>query len=330
MPQPDITRAREVEPGRAGARSEALTWRTGIEGCMTMRVCVLGTGTMGAAIAGNLCRAGFDMTVWDRSRAHVAPLAACGAATAPSPAEAVADADVVITMLPDADAVVSVLDHQDALGAFAADAVWMQMGTIGLAATDRMRAMTAALRPDVSFVDAPVSGSKGPAATGTLLILASGPAAARVRLGPLFSVLARRTIWLGDAGRGMRLKLVLNTWLAFLMEGVAETTAVADELGITIGEVLDGLEANPLAAPAAVAKLHKIAARDYEQEFTLALALKDVELALGAIAHRPPALAAIAEHWHVAEEDGLGDLDVSAVRLALGPSRAPAFIASGR
>ncbi|MDQ1396356.1 MAG: 3-hydroxyisobutyrate dehydrogenase [Acidimicrobiaceae bacterium] len=294
-----------------------------------MKVCVLGTGTMGSALAANLCRAGFDTTVWDRTPARLVPLAARGASIASSPAEAVVGADVVITMLPDADAVVSVVDQKGALEAFGPDSIWVQMGTIGLAATDWMRTITASRRPDVSFVDAPVSGSKGPAEEGALLILASGPANARDRLEPVFAALGRRTIWLGDAGRGMRLKLVLNTWLAFLMEGVAEVAAVADELGITLAELADGLEGGPLATPAAMAKLRKIANRDFQEEFALSLALKDVDLALGALASHPPALTAISEQWHVAAEAGLGDLDVSAARLALTPLASPGFAARG-
>jgi 3-hydroxyisobutyrate dehydrogenase len=103
------------------------------------------------------------------------------------------------------------------------------------------------------------------------------------------------------------------------MEGVVETSAVADELGITVDELLVGLEGSPLAAPSAVAKLHKVAAADFQREFALALALKDVDLALDAVATSPPALEAISEHWHFAVNQGLGALDVSAARLALGP-----------
>lgn len=312
----DITQVREVAARRR------------VDDRTMLKISVLGTGTMGSAIAKNLSRAGFATTVWDRSRPRLTPLAAVGAVTASSPAEAVAEADVVITMLPDADAVASVLDRDEVLDAFAPDAVWMQMGTIGLDGTERMQALTTARRPDVSFVDAPVSGSKGPAEAGSLLILASGPPSARERLEPVFAVLGRRTIWLGEAGRGMRLKLVLNTWLAFLMEGVAETAAVADELGVTIDELLDGLDGGPLVAPAAVAKLRKVAARDYQQEFALALALKDVDLALGAVAIRPPALSVISDAWHGALEDGYGDLDVIAARLALLPQHGSSSVAS--
>jgi 3-hydroxyisobutyrate dehydrogenase len=211
-----------------------------------------------------------------------------------------------------------VLDHQGTLDAFPREAAWVQMGTIGLGATEHLATLTAARRPDVRFVDAPVSGSKGPAQRGELLILASGPAGLEAELAPVFECLGQRTIWLGEAGRGTRLKLVLNTWLAFLMEGLAETMALADELGITHAELLDGLEGGPLAAPAAIAKLHKIDARDYGHEFALAWAAKDVELALNAVRNSFPALTAIAEQWQRAVDEGYGDLDVSAARLALG------------
>jgi 3-hydroxyisobutyrate dehydrogenase len=283
-----------------------------------MHITVLGTGTMGSAIAANLRRAGFATTVWDRTQSRAVSLAAAGATVATSPIDAVADAQVVITMLPDANAVRSVMDHQGTLDALPPDAVWVQMGTIGVRGTDHLAALAAVRRSDISFVDAPVSGSKGPAEQGELLVLASGPRGIETKLQPVFDAVGRRTIWLGEAGRGTRLKIVLNTWLAFLMEGLAETVALADELGIAHEELVDSIEGGPLAAPAAIAKLHKIDSRDYAHEFALVWALKDVELALEAARNNAPALAAIADQWRRAVDDGYGDLDVSAARLALG------------
>jgi len=282
-----------------------------------MNATVLGSGTMGSAFATNLCAAGITTTVWDRTPGNARPLESVGATLATDPAEAVAAADVVITMLPDADAVTSVMDHQRILDALASRAAWVQMGTIGLAGTDGMAALVAERRPDVSFVDAPVSGSKGPAERGQLLILASGPSTVRDTLEPVFDALGRRTLWLGDAGQGMRLKLVLNAWLAFVMEGLAETAALADQLGVSHSELEDALDGSPLAAPWALDKLKKIDAGDYATEFSLAWATKDVGLALDAVLERLPALAAIGEQWRRAVGDGYGDLDVSASRLAL-------------
>ena len=147
------------------------------------RVAVLGTGIMGAAMARSLLAAGLPVTVWDRSAEATAPLAAAGARVAPSPAEAVRDARVVITMLPTAAVVESVVFDGRVAESFAPDAAWAQMGTIGIGATERIAGRIAGSRPDVLFVDAPVSGSKGPAENGQLLILASGRPGPRRRYG---------------------------------------------------------------------------------------------------------------------------------------------------
>ena len=156
---------------------------------------------MGSAMARNLVAAGLRTTVWDRSPGATAPLATAGALVATSPQDAIADARVVITMLPTADAVNSVI-RTHGLNAFARGAVWAQMGTIGVAATAGLENTVSQLRPDVLFVDAPVSGSKGPAEAGQLLILASGPPAAEAIVQPVFSAIGRKTVWLGQAGQG--------------------------------------------------------------------------------------------------------------------------------
>ena len=280
-------------------------------------VTVLGTGIMGSAMARNLVAAGLRTTVWDRSPGATAPLAAAGALVAASPQDAIADAHVVITMLPDADAVHSVmLDH--GLAAFASGAVWAQMGTIGVTATVELDGMLSRLRPDVMFVDAPVSGSKGPAETGQLLILASGPAAAQPFTVPAFSAIGRKTVWLGQAGQGSRMKLVVNAYLSFLIEGVAEALELGSQLGIDPADLDSVIEGGPLDAPLADAKLHKIARGDFTPEFPLEWALKDVDLAIAAANDsRLPMLQALSHQWRLAVEAGHGREDVSAARLAL-------------
>ena len=284
-------------------------------------VAVVGVGTMGSGMAANLRKAGLTTIVWDRNPSAAAPLAELGATVAATVSDAARSADIVITMVPDRDAVTSVAVDQGMLAALPAGAIWAQMGTIGVAATDGLAALTASRRPDVSFVDAPVSGSKGPAERGELIVLASGPQEVVDRLAPVFDAVGRKTVWMGDAGRGTRLKLVLNTWVAFLMEGLAETVALGDELGITHAELADALEDGPLAAPQAIAKLHKIDARDYDAEFALGWALKDVHFALESVG-RLPALAAIGQQWERAVAEGYGGLDISAARLALEPQSA--------
>jgi 3-hydroxyisobutyrate dehydrogenase len=280
------------------------------------RVAVLGTGIMGSAMARNLLAAGLPTTVWDRSGA--APgLVEAGVAAAPSAASAVRDADVVITMLPTSDATNSVIFDGGVAEAFHDGAVWAQMGTLGEAGTADIVGRLGRLRPDVMFVDAPVSGSKGPAEQGKLLILASGPAQAEKITEPVFSAIGRRTLWLGEAGQGSRMKLVVNAYMSILIEGVAEALELAAELNIDPGKLAEAIEGGPLDAPIADAKLHKMERGDYAPEFPLEWALKDVDLALSAATGSLPLLTALSSQWRGIIEAGHGREDVSAARLGL-------------
>jgi len=281
-------------------------------------VAVIGAGIMGSAMTRNLVAAGVNTRVWDRSPAATSPLGADGAFVAPSAAAAVRDAEVVITMLPTAEAVESVTFDGGVADAFADGCVWAQMGTIGIEATRRIGDRLAALRPSVMFVDAPVSGSKGPAEQGRLLILASGPAAAADRVSQVFGILGRKTVWLGEAGQGSLVKLLVNTYMSILVEGVAETMELADRLGISHRQLAEAIEGGPLDAPIADAKLHKIDRGDFSAEFPLEWALKDVDLTISAAGDEtPPLLAALSRQWHVAVAAGHGRQDISAARLAL-------------
>ncbi len=281
-------------------------------------VAVIGAGIMGSAMARNLVAAGLNTRVWDRSPAATGPLADAGAVVVASAEDAVRDAAVVITMLPTAGAVESVIFDGGTAGAFADGCVWAQMGTIGVEATRRIRDRLAAQRPGVLFVDAPVSGSKGPAEQGQLLILASGPAAAADPVRPVFGILGRKTVWLGEAGQGSLMKVVVNAYMSILIEGVAETMELADRLGIGHQQLAEVIEGGPLDAPIAGAKLHKMDRGDYAAEFPLEWALKDVDLAIGAAGgEAPPLLAALSGQWHAAVAAGHGRQDISAARLAL-------------
>ena len=286
-------------------------------------VAVIGAGIMGSAMARNLAAAGLTTRVWDRTASATGPLADAGAVVAASARDAVRDAGVVITMLPTADAVESVIFDGGVAEAFADGGVWAQMGTIGVEATLRIRDRLAAQRPGVMFVDAPVSGSKGPAEHGQLLILASGPAAAADPVRPVFDVIGRKTVWLGEAGRGSQVKLVVNAYLSILIEGVAETMELADRLGIGHQQLAEVIEGGPLDAPLADAKFHKMDCGDFAAEFPLEWALKDVDLVIDAVGGQAlPLLAALSGQWHAAVAAGYGRQDISAARLALAsPSR---------
>ncbi len=282
-------------------------------------IAVLGIGIMGSAMARNLAGAGLPTTVWDRSPSATAPLSQAGARVAASPAEAVRGARLVITMLPTASIVESVIFGDGAAKTLEQGAVWAQMGTIGITETSQLVSRLSQLRPDVMFVDAPVSGSKGPAEAGQLLILASGPEQARTIASPVFSAIGRKTVWLGEAGQGSRMKLVVNAYMSTLIEGVAEALELASQLGINDAQLAEAIEGGPLDAPIADAKLHKMAGGDFAPEFPLEWALKDVDLAIAAASTGSlPVLTALSRQWRAAVDAGHGREDVSAARLALG------------
>ena len=182
-------------------------------------IAALGTGVMGAPMARNLARAGFDVRAYNRTRARAEPLAADGVTVHDEAAEAVRGADVVLTMLADGDAVGAVMADEGVLDAMADDAVWIQASTVGVRAADELAELAAGR--GIAYVDAPVSGTKQPAEEGKLTVLASGPEDVRERLAPLFDAVAARVVWLGEAGAGSRMKMVVNTWLLALVEGLA-------------------------------------------------------------------------------------------------------------
>jgi len=282
---------------------------------MRTSVTVLGTGRMGAPIAQNLLRAGFPVTVWNREPKAAAPLADAGAVLAPSPAAAMDGADVVITMVTNGDAVQQTMTGSTgALEALRPGSIWIQMGTIGVEWTERFAKLAAAR--GIEFVDAPVSGSDGPAREGALILLGSGPEEVRARVQPIFDVIGRKTLWLGPAGNGSRLKLVLNNWLAAEVEGMAETIALTQALGLDPQLFLEAIDGEPLGSPYAVAKGRAMIAGEYAPGFALRLGLKDVGLALDAVRETDlelPITAAVEQRFEQAVADGHTDEDVASV-----------------
>ena len=182
--------------------------------------------------------------------------------------------------------------------------------------------MVKAERHDVTLVDAPVSGSKEPAEQGALTIFASGPEQARPRVAPVFDALGQRTIWVGPAGTGSRLKVVNNTLLAFGNEAIATSVALARRLGLATDTVIDALQPGPLVSPWQAAKLQRIAHDEFSAQFALALALKDLRLALAATDDAEfPALGCLADEWQQVVDRGLGDLDLTIVTRDLEQQR---------
>jgi 3-hydroxyisobutyrate dehydrogenase len=256
--------------------------------------------------------------VWDRRAEATRDLARLGAEVAATAADAAGRAAVVVTMVTDTDAVISIAVDHGMLAALAPGAVWVQMSTIGVAGTDRVAATVESERPDVTLIDAPVSGSTDPAELGQLTIFASGPDVARSRVAALFDALGQRTIWVGPVGAGTRLKLVNNTWLAFTAEAVAASVALARRLGLETRTVVEALGGGPLLSPWQAAKLDRISDGEFSAQFALSLALKDVRLALEAAGDdRFAVLACLADEWQHVVDQGLGGYDLTVVTEAL-------------
>ncbi|MFD7288981.1 NAD(P)-dependent oxidoreductase [Streptomyces sp. NPDC059863] len=295
-----------------------------------MRIAVLGTGVMGAPIARNLLGAGFQVRVWNRTRHRAEPLAAEGAYVADSPADAATSVNVLVTMLADGPAVEAAMTAEhgaasaasgtsapSALSTLSPDAVWIQMSTVGVQWAGRLAALA---DHRLGYVDAPVSGSSVPAEHGELLILASGAPALRDRVQPVFDAVGHRTVWLDRPGDGSRLKVVLNNWLALLVEGMAETQDLATALGLDAREVTDIIDESPLRCAYAVAKGRAMAAGDFTPGFPLRLARKDAALALEAAdGHGTslPLTEALLRRWSTAIELGHGNDDVAAAITAV-------------
>jgi len=280
----------------------------------TPAIAFLGMGRMGGPMAANLARAGFDVRVWDRTASHAAALTADGAVAAASPAQAVAGAGILITMLADGPATEQLGSGPDGFVAADPGVIWVQMATVGMQWTARLAGIAAAR--GMVFVDAPVSGSEAPARAGQLTILASGPDWLQDILAPVFAALGRATVWLGPAGNGTKAKLVLNNWLADLAETTAESLSFAGRLGLDPAVIVDLLETNPLGAPWAVQKARTMLAGDFTPAFALKHALKDAELAAQAARASGAKLTltdALLPRWRHAAAIGHADEDVAAI-----------------
>jgi 3-hydroxyisobutyrate dehydrogenase len=272
-------------------------------------IAALGTGVMGAPMARNLARAGHAVRAWNRSPEKAAALSEDGVEVRDDPAAAADGADVVMTMLSDADAVLDVARR----ASLAAGQIWWQASTIGLEGTDACAAL--ARETGAVLVDGPVLGTKVPAQEGKLVILASGPDGALDACAALFDAVGQRTMRLGPAGTGTRLKLAVNLWVLVVTQGTAETIAFAQSLGLDPARVLEALEGGALDLPYFRMKSRLMLDEEFPASFALALAAKDARLvAAAAEGHGAdlPIARAIAERFTQATEAGHGEEDMSA------------------
>jgi 3-hydroxyisobutyrate dehydrogenase len=279
----------------------------------------LGTGVMGLPMARNLSQQGFVVHAWNRTPDKAAPLARDGVQIEQDPARAAAGTPIMVTMLADAEAVLDTAGR--ALGATDGPETWVQMSTIGLEGTERCRAL--ADERDVTFVDAPVLGTRAPAEQGALVVLASGPESARPVADPVFAAVGSRTLWLGEAGAGSRAKVAINSWVLGVVGVLAETLSLAEGLGVDPQTFFDATEGGALDLPYSRLKGPAMMQRDFSDvSFSLSLARKDAQLALAAAAEAGltlPMMEGALSRLRRAEQDGHGDEDMAATFWASAP-----------
>ncbi|MFJ8198934.1 NAD(P)-dependent oxidoreductase [Streptomyces sp. NPDC096152] len=285
----------------------------------TLTVSVLGTGIMGSAMARNLLKAGHTVRVWNRTRAKAEPLAADGARIADTPAEAVRDADVVLTMLYDGGTVLEVM--REAAPALRSGALWVQSTTVGLDSVEELAGL--ARDHALVFYDAPVLGTRQPAEAGQLTVLAAGPAEHRDAVAPVFDAVGARTVWTGEDGAAAgatRLKLVANSWVVAVTAAAGEVLALAGALGVDpqdfFGLIADGpLDMGYLRAKAALVLEDRLS----PASFAVATAEKDARLIVEAGERhgvRLDVAAASAERFARAAAQGHADEDMAAAYFA--------------
>jgi len=277
-------------------------------------VALLGTGIMGAGMARNIAGAGIPLRVWNRSREKAQPLADAGATVCSTPAEAVEGADIVLTMLFDTEAVASTV--REAAPGLKQDAVWLQMATVGIAGCDTLAALAEEL--GLRYVDAPVLGTKKPAEEGALVVLAAGPEEVRDLVAPVLEAVGSRITWLDAVGEATRLKLVANSWVLTVVEGIAESLTLAKVLGLDPQRFLDVVKGGAMDAPYVQLKGSAMLAGEFAAAFGLDGAAKDAELIVEAAKAAGADLAvieAVRDHYVRAREAGHGGQDLSATYL---------------
>lgn len=262
----------------------------------------------------NLVRKGHPTTVWNRSAAAV-PLLAVEVGVAPTPRALAEQCDIVICCVSDPPAVERVVFADDGvLGAARPGFAYVECSTVS---PELVRRVAQAFEErGAASLEAPVTGSRNAAESGTLLFMTGGSAALHTELEPILLSMGSRAIHCGESGQGALMKLVGNTLISFMLEGLCEGLTVAKKGGLGIEKVLEVIQASGFASPYFAFKGAAIRARDFDPHFTIDLLFKDQTLMLseGAEQRAPlPGLAAIREVFQAARAQGLGQKDIAAV-----------------
>jgi 3-hydroxyisobutyrate dehydrogenase-like beta-hydroxyacid dehydrogenase len=245
-----------------------------------VKVAFIGIGKMGLPMAGNVLRAGHDLTVFNRTASRCDPLAGDGATVAGSAAEAVRGAEVLVTMVADGAAVDAQLEGDEGFLSDAPDGlVWLEMSTIGPTAARRFA--DRASGAGITMLDAPVSGSVTVAEAAGLVAMVGGPADALERARPVLEAMTKAQFHLGGTGAGAAMKLAVNVMIASQTVAISEALTLAEAAGIERADAYDVIAAGALASP--FVEYKKAAFLDPDgtpPAFALDLMRKDLKLAL--------------------------------------------------
>lgn len=280
-----------------------------------MKIGFIGLGIMGSRMAANLQRNGYSLVVFNRTRAKAKPLLGPCGTFSDSSAKLAEQVDVLFTMLAHPDAV-----EQAALGAdgflnhLRPNTLWVDCSSVNPSFSKKMAAAAAARQ--VHFVDAPVTGSAGPAAEATLVFWVGADAADLERIRPLLLCMGNKIVHAGGHGMGSSMKTVVNLLLGTGMAAFAEAMALGQGLGLLPKMLFDSLLNTPAVAPFLALKREKIESGNYEPEFPLRWIQKDMHLASVSVYETGVALPVTnvtKEIYRLAMRDGRGTKDFSTI-----------------
>ena len=245
---------------------------------MAQRVALLGLGTMGIGMAKNLLKAGFPLTVYNRTRAKAEPLAAEGERVAETPADAARDADVILSILSDDDASRSAwTGEHGALSGAKPGAVLVESSTVTPEWIVELAALAGKRRCDL--LDAPVTGSRVQADVGQLTFLVGGNPAALERARPVLAAMSKDIVLLGPSGSGARMKLINNFLCGVQVTSLAEGLAWIERSGLDREQALKVLKSGAPGSRLLGAISDRMVAATYEVNFLLSLMKKDLKYA---------------------------------------------------
>lgn len=286
----------------------------------------MGLGIMGSAMAGNLLKAGYSLTVYNRSQQKAEPLVRQGARAAAHPRMLAEQTEVIMAMVTGPEALDELLWGLDgAAEAFTPDQVFINMSTVSPAYT---RNLAMELEPTgVTYIDAPVSGTKQPAEQGTLVILAGGPPEKLKELEPVFLAMGKKVIFCGEVGQGSLMKMCINLLLGVMMEGLAEIFNLGRLGGLREEAILETVLAGAMNSPMFQVKAPYLLQREYPVAFPLKHLAKDLKFLVDTayeLKAPVPAGQGLLHLFQVGVARGWGDEDISAIARVLEQMNPPA------